>query len=189
MSQSLVRLVLGALAVGVFALTACGDDADEGAVATTALPGTAHTDHPVVTIGLRDYAFDDVPATVAAGTSLGVTNASTKEVHELIAIRLPDDERRRLTELSALSPSELEGLFVEEPAAVLVAPPGEDGMAVVGDGTLEQSGRYLLMCMVPIGADPQEFLEAATSGAGPPQVDGGPPHFTGGMIAELTVTA
>ena len=43
--------------------------------------------------------------------------------------------------------------------------------------------------MIPQGADPQEYIAAAASGNGPPQVDGGPPHVTGGMIAELVVTA
>ncbi len=140
-----------------------------------------------MTIGLRDYAFDDVPASVTAGTSIGVTNASTKEVHELIAIRLPDDEQRSLAELSALSPPELDEPFIAEPAAVLVAPPGQAGMAVVGDGTLDRPGRYLLMCMIPIGADPEAYLAAASSGSGPPQVDGGQRRRLTGSAVSMTV--
>ena len=139
-------------------------------------------------IGLRDYAFDDVPAETDDGTSIRVANASGREVHELIAIRLPDDERRPLADLAALGPGELVQQFDTEPDAVLVAPPGQAGIPVVGDGTLGRPGRYLFVCMIPTGADPQTYLEAARKATdGPPQVPGGPPHVTQGMIAELTV--
>ncbi|MEQ9161428.1 MAG: hypothetical protein RLN74_01900, partial [Ilumatobacter fluminis] len=59
----------------------------------------------------------------------------------------------------------------------------------VGDGTLSEPGRYVLMCFIPIGADPDEYLAAvAAAGGGKPDgVAGGPPHFTAGMYAELVV--
>ena len=41
--------------------------------------------------------------------------------------------------------------------------------------------------MIPTGADPAVYLEAAAASDGPPQVDGGPPHVAHGMFAELTV--
>ena len=66
--------------------------------------------------------------------------------------------------------------------------PGEAGFPVVGDGTLTEPGRYAIICSIPIGADPAEFLAAAQeSTEGPPQVAGGPPHFTSGMYGELVV--
>ncbi len=44
------------------------------------------------------------------------------------------------------------------------------------------------MCFIPTGVDPQEYLRvAAETEEGPPQVEGGPPHFVQGMHAELTV--
>ena len=80
---------------------------------------------------------------------------------------------------------------------VLIAGPGEEGMAVVGDGTLTEPGRYIIACAIPIGADPAEIMAppssdpAATEGSapsGPPEAEGGPPHFTAGMYGEVLVT-
>jgi uncharacterized cupredoxin-like copper-binding protein len=197
----LARVGLAALAVGVLGLTACGSD-DEATDTTAAANSSTTTeadatttsvehdhgdDAPAVSIGLVDYAFEDVPATVPAGTPLSITNTSMNEVHELVAVRLPENETRSAAELVALPPAELGGLIGGEPAAVIIAPPGEAGFPVVGDGTLTEPGRYLLLCSIPLGADPAEYLAAAQTSAGPPQVDGGPPHFTAGMFAELTV--
>ena len=152
-SRLLRRLAVSTLSVVVM-LAACGDDDNDtsGSVAPASSP---HTGHPTITIGLRDYAFDDVPSTITAGTTIGVTNTSTKEIHELIAIRLRDDEQRTLDELAALTPPQLQQQLDAEPAAVLVAPPGQTGIPVVGDGTLDEPGRYLLVCMIPTGADPR----------------------------------
>ena len=71
---------------------------------------------------------------------------------------------------------------------MLLAPPfGAEMIPAVGDGTIRDAGRYVLFCAIPVGADPQEYLDAAATSRGPPQVEGGPPHFTQGMYAELTV--
>lgn len=207
-SARLARVGLATLAVGVLGLSACGSD-DEAADTTTTeadASTTTHddsadhdstdhdsTDHdsgdapPTVSIGLVDYSFEDVPDRIPAGTPLSISNASTTEVHELVAVRLPDDETRTAEQLVALPPAELGALIGAEPAAVLIAPPGEDGFPVVGDGTLTEPGRYLLLCSIPLGADPAEYLAAAQTSAGPPQVAGGPPHFTAGMYAEVEV--
>ena len=80
-----------------------------------------------------------------------------------------------------------------ETALVITARPDDSGELVVGDGTLREPGRYLLVCFIPTGADPVEVMEAMTAAAadpnaGPPQIDGGPPHLAAGMIAELVVT-
>ena len=141
----------------------------------------------MVTIGAVDYAFEDVPAEIEAGTQLSLTNTSTEELHELVAMRLPDEERRSAAELLTLPEEQLGAMFGNEPATVLIAPPGAEGMAVVGDGVLTEPGRYILLCGIPIGADPQEYMAAAQSGDGPPQVQGGPPHFATGMFAEIVV--
>jgi hypothetical protein len=60
---------------------------------------------------------------------------------------------------------------------------------VLGDGTLHEPGRYVVLCGIPLGADPQAYLDAAQTSDGPPDVPGGPPHFTAGMFAELVVEA
>ncbi len=143
-----------------------------------------------VTVRAVDFSFEDLPDSVPAGTSLELVNASSSELHELVAIRLPDDEDRDVADLVALPPEELAALFplVE---TVLLAPPGRDTeqIAVVGDGTLDEPGRYAIICAIPTGADPAEYLAAAAeSEGGPPDVDGGPPHLAHGMWGEVTVT-
>lgn len=173
-------------------LGACGDDDDEADAADTTAEAAeaaeaADTSHdgPAVTVGLVDYAFEDIPATVEAGTTLTLQNHSDAEVHEMVVFPAPDE--RTAAELFALPPEELETLFTAEPTMVLVAPPGESSIAAVGDGTLTEPGRYVAFCAIPIGADPQAWLAAAEEADGPPEVDGGPPHFTGGMVADIVV--
>ncbi|NND73632.1 MAG: hypothetical protein HKN44_01365 [Ilumatobacter sp.] len=134
-----------------------------------------------------DYSFVDVPTKAQAGATLTLQNDSEKEVHEVVAIRLPDDEERSVEELVQLPPDQLAAFFplVE---TVLVAPPGEAGFAVEGTGVLATPGRYALICVIPTGADPQEYLTAAAAAeGGPPDVAGGPPHIVEGMFAELVV--
>ena len=76
----------------------------------------------------------------------------------------------------------------EAPVAVLLAAPGGEQIPAGGDGTLAEPGRYVLLCAIPTGAHVAEYLVAAATSEGPPQVDGGPPHFMNGMFAEITVT-
>jgi hypothetical protein len=174
-------------------LSACGTNAEAGPDAEdpaaedegpTAPVGTATAD--TVEVSAIDYAYEGLPAKLAAGTRIEIHNDSTSEMHELIAMRLPDDEARPVGELLELPEAELESMFTGEPAAVILAPPGEDGFPVVGDSVIGEPGRYLVICAIPTGADPEEYLNAP-EGEGPPQVDGGPPHFVNGMWAELVV--
>jgi len=119
-----------------------------------------------------------------------VRNDSEAEMHELVAVLLPDDEERSVSELLSLPEEEIGALLGGgEPAAVLLATPGSDEtIPAVGDGTLTEPGRYLIACFIPQGADPDEFMAAAAeSEGGPPEVEGGPPHFVLGMQAELRV--
>lgn len=145
----------------------------------------------VVNVTASDYAFGDVPASLPAGGRLTLVNTSDVEVHELVAVRLPDGEERPAAELVALPEAELGALFgAGEPAAVVLAPPGgAPAIPAVDDGTLAEPGRYLLLCAIPVGADPGAYMEAAAaSQEGPPEGFDGPPHFTQGMVAELEVT-
>lgn len=141
----------------------------------------------VVEVVLDDFAFENLPESVPAGTRFTVVNQASSELHELVAFRLPDGEDRTLEELAALSPGELVGAL-GEPVTVLLAEPGGPPIPAVGDGTLAEPGRYAIMCFIPTGVDPQEYLRAAAeTEEGPPRVEGGPPHFVHGMYAELTV--
>jgi uncharacterized cupredoxin-like copper-binding protein len=176
-------------------LAACSDAAaDEAAPTTTTTAPTTTTTTTAapspepVTITAIDYGYLDMPSEVPAGTTLVLENSSETELHELVAIRLPDDETRPVADLVQLPPEQLAALFPLV-KAVLIAPPGEGGFPVEGTGTLTEPGRYAIICAIPTGADPDEYMAAAAqSEGGPPEVAGGPPHFVQGMFAELTVT-
>ncbi len=185
-----LRLLIAAGAAAVL-VAACGDATPApttapapAVVESTAAPAAAPAEVVVTAV---DYGYDGLPTTVAAGTTIALENASGGEVHEFVAIRLPDDELRSVEELVQLPPEEMAAFFplVE---TVVIAPPGEAGFPVEGTGTLTEPGRYAIICAIPTGADPAEYLAAAAEAeGGPPQVDGGPPHFVVGMWAEVIV--
>jgi len=136
-----------------------------------------------------DYAFEGLPDAIEAGTVLTFVNGSEVEFHEMVVLAIPDGEDRSVEELLGLPPEESDAIFANvEPALVAVAMPGEAGMAVVGDGTISEAGRYAVVCFIPVGADP-EVVAAAMQGPadGPPDLGDGPPHAMQGMWAELTV--
>ncbi|MGI8759078.1 MAG: hypothetical protein ACR2K0_07195 [Acidimicrobiales bacterium] len=177
-------------------LAACGNDDDDEAATTTTVADqettTTEAGGETVDITAVDYEFQGVPDSVPAGTELSFTNGSDGEVHEIVLLRINDDETRSVEELAALPESESEALFTQgPPALVSIALPGEEGMAVVGSTTLTEPGRYALFCFIPTGADPQAyrdlFAAPPSDDEGPPDIPGGPPHVTQGMFAELIV--
>lgn len=125
-----------------------------------------------------DYAFDGIPASVPAGSRVGFTNASNGEAHELVVFGVAADDPRPANDL-------WEDLSVNaEPVLVTVAGPGQDGQLYVGDGTITEPGRYLAVCFLPVGANPDTIFEQD----GPPESDA-PPHAANGMVAEIVVVA
>lgn len=187
--RSLQRVGAGLCALALAtAMAACGDDDDGAADATTSSTTTTAEEPTTVEVTAIDYGYEGLPASIAAGTTLTLSNSSADELHELVAIPLPDDEERTVEELLALSEAELDALFGEvEPATVLLAPPGRgEQIAAVGDGSFTEPGRYAVFCAIPTGADPDAYLNAPPSD-GPPDVEGGPPHFLSGMFGEVTV--
>jgi hypothetical protein len=166
--------VLGA----TLALAACGNDDDgDGALE----PGA-------VTITAVEYAFEGIPERIAAGSTIELTNASDVEVHEAVVVRITDGVDLTVEELLELSEEEFDELIPPGPPdVVIVAPPGEEGFVVVGSATLTEPGRYAVICFIPTGADPDEFMALGDDpfAEGPPDVAGGPPHFVHGMFAEL----
>jgi hypothetical protein len=180
------RAATALLALTLFAAggAACGDDDDEGSEDTTT---TTAPEPEAVEVTAVDYGYEGLPESIAAGTQLTLTNESDVELHELVAFLLPEDETRTAEEISKLPEAELGELFAGEPATVLLAPPaGGEMIPAVGDGVLDDPGRYVIFCAIPQGADPDAYLNAPPSD-GPPEVEGGPPHFTLGMYAETTV--
>jgi len=191
-----LRRTAGAAAIAAITLiaAACGDDDSSspattaGGSATTVSHTTAHAG-VVVAVDAVDYAFENLPPQISAGTKLTLRNKAVAELHELVAIRLPDTETRSAADLMRLSEAELGPILgAAPPATVILAAPGGEPIVAVGDGTLTQPGRYLVLCGIPTGVDPAEYLaSAAASGGEQPNVPGGPPHFVQGMYTELTV--
>lgn len=211
------RVVI-ATAVAV-TLAACGSDDDAGSEPTSPAdpPGTTevdvtdpvvtdpavtdppttddgdhdHGDEPLeITVDGVDYGFENLPESVPAGTKLSFRNTAETELHEMVVFRLPDDNTTPLAELVELPAEELTPILGAPVTVLLQAPGASDVIPAVGDGTIAEPGRYAVMCFIPQGADPAEYLQkAAESEGGPPQgVAGGPPHFVYGMWAELEVT-
>lgn len=123
-----------------------------------------------------DYAFVDAPTTVATGTvALGFSNNGT-EAHEIAIARINDGVTASFDEILALPEEEAGGLvtFVGGDFAM----PGGESTAFVD----LEPGAYAFICFVPQGATP-ENLPALESG----EFEGGPPHFTLGMVHEFTV--
>ncbi len=191
MSRTKPRFTLPIL-LAVMAIVAAACSSDDAAETTTTRPSTttttaAESTPPVVEIQAIDYAYAGLPSEVEAGTEIRLVNESESELHEFVAIRLPDDETRSVQELVQLPPEELAGLFPFV-STVIIAPPTEAGFPVEGTGVLTEPGRYAIICAIPTGADPAEYLAAAAeSEGGPPEVAGGPPHFVQGMIGEVIV--
>ena len=199
------RILMSAPVLVCLALVvACGDDdndaADTAGPATTVAPaptqasvtttgGNTTANGQVIDVAATDFAFGGIPATVPAGTKFKLTNESDKELHEFVVVKVPKGEKRPVDELVKLPEAELDAIFGQgPPAMVLLAPPGSDEQIMaVGDGTVTEPGRYVAVCFIPEGADPQEYMEAAQKGDGPPDVEGGPPHVALGMYAEFTV--
>ena len=190
----------------IFGVAACGGDDDDAAetgdapeeeTSTTEAEAeddgsttTAAEDDPageVIEVTAVDYAFEGLPETIAAGTQISFTNSSEGEAHEFVAIRIPDEETRSVEELVALPPEESDAIFAGvEPATVILAAPGQTDVPgpVVGDGTINEPGRYAVVCFLPVGGDPAVVLDP--NAEGPPQSDA-PPHASQGMVAEVTV--
>lgn len=175
-------------------LAACGtaDDLadDDGTVAdVTSTETTAGGE--TIEVTADDYVFNGIPETVSPGTSFTLANRSEAEVHEMVVVRIADEETRSLEELLELSEEESEDLT--EFQGVLVALPGEQGIDPTAQGdsiTVADPGRYAVVCFIPEGADPAEVEEAMASAdesEEPPSLGGGPPHAFLGMLAEFQV--
>ncbi len=197
--RSATTPMLGLALAGLLALTACGDDTTDAAAQSTTpsnsvstQPSDAMPTEPeasTLDVTMADFGYGGIPDVIRAGTRITVHNDSESELHELVAIRLPDDEVRPIAEIVN---TDLERLFsAGPPSLVTLAEPGSDvNIVAVGDGVLHEAGRYVLICTIPTGVDPAVHLKAAAESNGEkPDVDGGPPHFVHGMYADVEVVA
>ena len=204
-----MKRLLALTACAMLALAACGDDDDDNeddgdSAAVTAaqtvpvaasLPGTA-VGGGTITVTATDYKFTGLPAEAPVGAQFALQNDSTKEVHEMVIVRIPDEVKETVGQLLALPEEELDAKVGEtEPSAVIVALPGEVGEPVVGNGTINEPGRYAVLCYIPVGADPEVVREAMNAppgtGTGPeeqPPIGDGPPHIMEGMYGEVVIS-
>jgi len=175
-----------ALAALALVLSACGNDDDATEEPTDEATETAQE----LNITAVNYSFGDVPATVEAGTRLTLTNAAEDEAHELVLFRIVDGEERPLSEILALPEEEAQTLTTFQ--GVAFAFPGEETSYPEGDTTVNEAGRYAIVCFIPVGGDIAKMKEALANrdeeAAEPPDLGDGPPHFTQGMAAEFTVS-
>lgn len=157
---------------------------EESEETTTTAPEDEEPAGDAVEVTGVDFAFEDLPESVPAGTQLTFTNAGTQP-HELVALLIPESETRSIDELAALPDAEQAALFgAGEPATVIVAVPGGSVPGpVVGDGTLSDPGRYAIICTFPVGVTVEEIQNAT----GPLDPAGRPTHDDEGMYAELIV--
>ena len=139
------------------------DDAFEtyGAMVTKAIPSC---DFETVSVDAVDYAFQGLPETLPAGTiAVDFENLSEAEDHEMIVFE-KNDPSMSVEELLALPEEEARSMITFAGAAF--APPGEEASALMELA----AGEYTVICSIPVGGQEE-----------------GPPHFTEGMVTEVTV--
>ena len=182
-----IRMALALIvSIGLIA-TACGDGDSETAETTATTQATTTTAPAAVAIAAVNYAYEELPDTVQVGQEIKLINKTDDEVHEIVAIRLPEGETRTPEDIVQNAPD----IMDTPPSGVWIAMPESESEPAVGNGTFLIAGRYIIFCAIPTGADPDEFAQALaeSTGLGPPRVEGGDPHFVNGMIGEITVEA
>lgn len=156
-------------------------------VATTAPSVTTHV------VEAFDYGFRNLPTDVAVGTILELVNTSTTEFHNMIVVRLDPSDDRTVDELADLP---FESWYIDDmcvpvaetecvAAQGLHARPGQRNYD--GRIRLNTPGRYLVLGLIPEGADPQAVERTLEAHSPPPFVAGGLLGYQNGMIAILNV--
>jgi hypothetical protein len=137
---------------------------------------TAVTDGSVTEITATEYEFVGFVAEYPAGPlQLRMSNEGA-EAHELVVVRVNDDETRPTEELLALPESEMQQ--TASAVGATSACPGRTSDVLALELV---PGRYVALCLVPTGLTPdvassEEAIQAL-----------GAPHFTHGMFAEFSV--
>ncbi len=131
-----------------------------------------------VKVVAEEYHLMGLPDELDAGPVLLRMDNRGKQLHESMMMRLKDGEKRTTEELLALPEEEAQAAV--DPMGGVFAQPGDDGTSTAD----LPAGRYLVICAIPVGLTP-EAIAASESGGGEPEL--GPPHFTQGMVHELTV--
>jgi hypothetical protein len=137
-------------------------------------PGVSPGQGEVIDVIGLEYRYEGVPATAAVGTEFRLQNDG-QEVHEIVLIRRNPDVTMSFEELLLLP--EDEAMRFVSVRGVVIARPGETSEDVVA---ASEPGDYLMICFVPTGMT--ELPEGPDASIPP-----GPPHFTLGMLQELSV--
>ena len=132
----------------------------------------------VIEITGVDFAFTGVPETMPSGPiGLRFTNGTdADEQHEFIIFKKADGETRTAEEILNDPATQEQG--PGEFAGAVFATPG----TTAGTFLDLAPGEYIAVCFIPVGSG-ELSEEAVESG----EEEGGPPHFTQGMVAEFTV--
>jgi uncharacterized cupredoxin-like copper-binding protein len=133
-----------------------------------------------ITVTAVDFAFENVPAEIPGGTTLGLTNGG-QEVHEMVVVRKLPTTTQSFEELLAMPQDQALGLVQD--IGVAFAEPGATAAEVVTTG---EPGDYLMVCFIPAGTTSLPSINPNASA--PPSLGTGAPHFTLGMTKEFTVT-
>jgi hypothetical protein len=127
------------------------------------------TEQPVTAV---DFAFEDLPAELPAGTTSFELTNDGPEVHQLLVVRRNEGTTQPVEELLALP---------EEEVGALITDVADAGPVVAGDTAYDIAeltpGDYLAVCFIPTGM---------TAFDGPPPE--GAPHAMNGMVAEFSVS-
>jgi hypothetical protein len=142
-------------------------------------------------ITAHEYAYEGVPAEVAAGPTVLTLTNNGQEYHEMVVFRRNEGADQPVEDILAMPDDQIGELLT--PVGAAQAAPGTDGYAVL-DLT---PGDYIGLCFLPVGATP-EMMEQMTEGSAPGEPMSSEPmgsdgagapeqHYQKGMIAEFTV--
>jgi hypothetical protein len=202
------------VALLVLATSCSSESSSDEATSTTAAPATTTPAVPpatvaapttvapapvppkIVQIEAFDYGYSGFDVEIVAGDAIELFNRSEIEFHNLVVIRLDDDDSRTVAEIAEMEPEGTNnpgshgvqffgaGQIVAS-IGQMDAAPGED--ALNGRIRLQRSGRYIALDTVAQGADPQALRRAADTRAPSYLVAGGPLGYQHGMIVEFFV--
>jgi hypothetical protein len=130
-----------------------------------------------IALTATDYGFDGAPESVPVGPVVVALTNNGVEIHEAFVLRVADDAIGTVIEIVTKDEAVVGPGSPLEPIGSAIAFPGGAGYAAL---TLEQPGRYAIVCYVPEGAATFDVLET---------LGGAAPHYTLGMVAEFEVTA
>jgi len=197
-AAALVLLVVGA--ISLLATSDGSEPADQVSVTTTTVAVTttvaalvetvttvasAPVPPKMVQIEAFDYGYTGFEGDIVAGDALEFFNGSDTEFHNLVVIRLDDEDTRTIADIVAIAPEDIDAGLVVAVVGNLDAVPGQK--APNGRIRLQVAGRYIALDMIPQGADPLTVRSAIDTFAPPYLVPGGPLGYHHGMIVEFFV--